>query len=150
MITWHSERELAVSIEAAWSLFDDDRIQRILRNVVEHEVIESKPGVTGTTYKQSYKEGKRVETYTVTVLDYKNEPEEKLLKWGFVLGKAFYITFAFKLRKVDDNRTLFIYEGKNKGLNFLGRVLLKLGERSNEKVVSDFMDTVEREALQNS
>ncbi|MFC0190102.1 SRPBCC family protein [Fictibacillus aquaticus] len=147
MITWRSEREIAVNIEEVWELFNDDQIQRIMPNVVEHVLLEKKPGMVGSNYKQSYKEGKRVETYVVTVLEFEETETRKHQKWSFVLGKAFEIEFSFTLTKLDEGRTRFLYEGQNKGINFLGRVLMKLGEKSNNKVVQDFMDTVEREAL---
>ncbi|WQI97471.1 SRPBCC family protein, partial [Rossellomorea vietnamensis] len=67
---------------------------------------------------------------------------------GFTLAKAFEIEAAFTLHKIDENQTKFIYQGENKGLNFLGKVLLKLGgEKNNNKVVTDFMNLVESEAM---
>ncbi|MGW6252416.1 hypothetical protein ACWF7H_16345 [Peribacillus butanolivorans] len=50
--------------------------------------------------------------------------------------------------KIDDTHTKFIYEGQNKGVNFVGKAMLKLGsEKSNNKVVQEFMQKVEQEAL---
>ncbi|MDQ6418144.1 SRPBCC family protein [Paenibacillus sp. LHD-117] len=147
MIEWHQERNISVNIEKIWTLFQLENIQRIMPNVVEMKVLEKKPGVVGSTYEQKYKEGKRVETYIVEDLAYENTETLKHNRIGFTLAKAFEIEAAFTLKKVDEQNTLFIYEGHNRGVNFLGKVLLKMGgQKNNEKVVTDFMDLVEKEA----
>ena len=148
MIKWHEERVIPVNIETVWQLFELENIQRIMPNVVENKVLEQREGVVGSTYQQKYKEGKRIETYIVEDLEYENTPEKKHNKIGFTLAKAFEIEAAFTLIKIDENQTRFIYQGENKGLNFLGKVLLKLGgEKNNQKVVTEFMDRVETEAM---
>ncbi|WP_236694094.1 hypothetical protein [Sporosarcina globispora] len=46
------------------------------------------------------------------------------------------------------SQTRFIYEGQNKGVNFVGRAMLKLGgEKNNLKVVEEFLQKVREEAL---
>jgi hypothetical protein len=148
MIKWNEERIIPVNIEEIWNLFKLENIQRIMPNVVENKVLEQKEGVVGTKIQQKYKEGKRIETYIVEDLEYDNMPEKKHNKIGFTLAKAFEIEASFTLVKIDEEETNFIYSGQNKGLNFLGKVLLKLGgERNNNKVVTDFMDRVESESL---
>ncbi|KAA0561480.1 SRPBCC family protein [Bacillus sp. CH30_1T] len=148
MIKWHEERIIPVNIETIWHLFEIENIQRIMPNVVENKVLEQKEGVVGSTYQQKYKEGKRIETYIVEDLEYENTPEKKHNKIGFTLAKAFEIKAEFTLHKIDDYQTRFIYKGENRGVNFLGKVLLKLGgEKNNNKVVTEFMDLVESEAL---
>jgi hypothetical protein len=70
---------------------------------------------------------------------------------GFTLGKAFEIETAFTLIKLDESSTRFVYKGHNKGINFLGKVMLKIaGDKNNNKVVQDFMDKVEEEAMKDS
>lgn len=55
---------------------------------------------------------------------------------------------SFKILKISDTQTKFIYEGRNKGVNFVGRAMLKLGsEKSNNLVVQEFMQKVKEEAL---
>ncbi len=148
MIKWHEERIIPVNIETIWHLFELENIQRIMPNVVENKVLEQKEGVVGSTYQQKYKEGKRIETYIVEDLEYENTPLKKHNKIGFTLAKAFEIEASFTLHKIGKDQTKFIYQGENKGLNFLGKVLLKLGgEKNNNKVVTEFMDRVETEAL---
>ncbi|WP_175987834.1 SRPBCC family protein [Bacillus sp. Marseille-Q1617] len=148
MIKWHEERVIPVNIEVIWSLFELENIQRIMPNVIENKVLERKEGVVGSKYQQKYKEGKRIETYIVEDLEYENTTERKHNKIGFTLAKAFEVEASFTLVKLNEEETNFIYTGQNKGLNFLGKVLLKLGgEKNNKKVVTDFMDRVEREAL---
>lgn len=152
MIKWHEERVIPVNIEVIWGLFELENIQRIMPNVIENKVLERKEGVVGSKYQQKYKEGKRIETYIVEDLEFENSPERKHNKIGFTLAKAFEVEASFTLVKLNEEETNFIYSGQNKGLNFLGKVLLKLGgEKNNNKVVTDFMDRVESEArLENS
>lgn len=148
MIKWHEERIIPVNIEVIWRLFEIENLQRIMPNVIENKVLERKEGVVGTTYQQKYKEGKRVETYIVEDLEYENTPLKKHNKIGFTLAKAFQIEASFTLIKQSESETRFIYKGQNEGLNFLGKTLLKLGgQKNNQKVVVDFMDRVEKEAL---
>jgi hypothetical protein len=147
MMKWHEEKIIPVNIETIWTLFELENIQRIMPNVIENKVLERKEGVVGSTYQQKYKEGKRVETYIVEDLEYENTPVKKHNRIGFTLAKAFEIQAAFTLIKLNENETKFIYQGQNQGLNFLGKVLLKMGgEKNNNKVVTDFMELVEKEA----
>ncbi|MFD1359647.1 SRPBCC family protein [Fictibacillus halophilus] len=151
MITWNEEKVISVNIEKVWELFSDENLQRIMPNVVEHTPIEKKEDIVGSTYRQSYKEGRRVETYIVETLGYENTESKKYLRIGFTLGKAFEIETAFTLIKIDEMRTRFIYMGFTKGINFLGKVMLKIaGDKNNNKVVKDFMDKVEEEAMKES
>ncbi|WNB91919.1 SRPBCC family protein [Bacillus sp. NEB1478] len=148
MITWSEEKVIPVQIDKVWELFEDRNLQRIMPNVVDHKPLEIKEGVIGSTYEQKYREGKRVETYIVEYTEYENTDSKKHKKMEFTLGKAFEVEAAFTLIKVDENSTRFIYKGQNKGINFLGRVLLKIaGDKNNNKVVQDFMELVEKEAL---
>jgi hypothetical protein len=148
MIKWHEERVIPVNIEVIWNLFELENIQRIMPNVIENKVLEQKEGVVGSKVQQKYREGKRIETYIVEDLEYENTPDRKHNKIGFTLAKAFEIHAGFTLVKINEGETNFIYSGQNKGLKFLGKVLLKLGgEKNNNKVVTDFMDRVESEAL---
>jgi hypothetical protein len=151
MITWNEEKVIPVNIERIWVLFSDENLQRIMPNVVEHTPIEKKEGIVGSKYRQSYKEGRRVETYIVETLEYENIDSKKHIRIGFTLGKAFEIETAFTLLKIDESNTRFIYTGHNKGINFLGKVMLKIaGDKNNNKVVQDFMDKVETEAMNES
>jgi hypothetical protein len=139
---------IAAPIDKVWELFQDENLQRIMPNVVEHKPIEKKDGVVGSTYEQSYREGRRVETYTVEYTEYENTESKKHLAFSFTIGKAFEVATAFTLIKVDESLTHFIYTGQNKGVNFLGKVMLKMaGDKNNDKVVHDFLDKVEQESM---
>ncbi|MBY6038315.1 SRPBCC family protein [Fictibacillus nanhaiensis] len=151
MITWNEERVIPVNIDTVWALFDDENLKRIMPNVVQHTPIEKKEGMVGSTYQQSYKEGRRVETYVVEYREYEDTENRKHQKIAFTLGKAFEIEAAFTMIKIDETTTRFVYTGQNKGVNFLGKVMLKIaGDKNNDKVVHDFMEKVEKEALQES
>jgi hypothetical protein len=147
MIQWKEETVIETNIEKVWELFLDKNIKKIMPKVEKHTLIEKQEWEVGAKHQQSYREGKRVETYIVETLAYEDHPDKKYKQIHFVLGKAFEITLAFTLIKVDDNQTQFIYEGQNKGVNFVGRAMLKLGsEKSNLKVVHEFLEKVRQEA----
>lgn len=148
MIQWKKEIIIETNIVKVWSLFFDENIKKIMPKVVEHTLIEKKEEEVGAKHRQSYREGKRVETYIVETLVYEDFENKKQKQISFVLGKAFEITLTFILLKIDDTHTKFIYEGQNKVVNFVGRAMLKLGsEKSNNIVVQEFMQNVEKEAL---
>ena len=148
MIKWNKELVVHNSMDKVWSLFMDKNIHKIMDKVEDHVLIEKQENEVGAKHRQSYREGKRVETYIVETLAYEDLPEKKHKKISFVLGKAFEITFSYTLYKIDENQTRFIYEGQNKGVNFVGRAMMKLGsEKSNNKVVHEFMEKVNREAM---
>ncbi|MBM7702824.1 SRPBCC family protein [Metabacillus iocasae] len=148
MIQWKEEIVIETNIENVWALFSDQHIKRIMPKVEEHTLIEKNEHQIGAKHRQTYREGKRVETYIVETLDYEDDPERKYKKITFVLGKAFEITLSFCLVKINETHTKFIYEGQNKGVNFVGRAMLKLGsEKSNRRVVEEFMQRVREEAI---
>ncbi|KKI90112.1 hypothetical protein WQ54_23690 [Bacillus sp. SA1-12] len=148
MIQWKEESIIDTNIENVWSLFMDKNIKKIMPKVEEHILIEKKETEAGAKHRQTYREGKRLETYIVETLAYEDHDDRKLKQISFVLGKAFEITLTFTLVKLEETQTKFIYEGQNKGVNFVGRAMLKLGsEKSNKIVVQEFMQKVEQEAL---
>ncbi|MFE7063823.1 SRPBCC family protein [Sutcliffiella sp. NPDC057660] len=148
MIQWKEERVIPVHIEKLWELFLDKNITKTMPKVEEHILIEKTEGEVGAKHQQKYREGKRVETYIVETLAYEDREDKKLKQISFVLGKAFEINLTFELHKIDETHTKFIYSGYNKGANFVGRAMLKLGsEKANQKVVQEYMDRVETEAM---
>jgi hypothetical protein len=145
---WKEEITIEANIEKVWSLFFDENIKKIMPKVEEHTIIERTEVEVGAKHQQKYREGKRVETYIVETLAFEDYPDKKHKQISFVLGKAFKISLGFTLHKIDEVHTKFIYEGQNEGVNFVGRAMLKLGsEKSNNKVVQEFMEKVEQEAL---
>ncbi|MFE8697401.1 SRPBCC family protein [Cytobacillus sp. FJAT-53684] len=148
MIQWKEEVIIKTNIEKIWHLFFDKNIKKIMPKVEEHILIEKTEEQVGAKHQQTYREGKRLETYIVETLAYEDHVNKKQKQIRFVLGKAFEISLTFILVKIDETHTKFIYEGQNKGVNFVGRAMLKLGsEKSNNKVVKEFMEKVEEEAL---
>jgi len=149
VIQWKEEINIEANIEKVWSLFSDENIKRIMPKVEEHTIIEKREDEVGAKHRQTYREGKRVETYIVDTLIYENLSDKKQKQLQFVLGKAFEITLTYTFLKIDETTTKFIYEGQNKGVNFVGRAMLKLGsEKSNKLIVQEFLEKVKLEALQ--
>ncbi|WP_042224252.1 SRPBCC family protein [Oceanobacillus manasiensis] len=148
MIEWKEETIIDRDIETIWSLFSDKNIKKIMPKVEEHTLVEKTETEVGAKHQQSYREGKRVETYIVETLAYEVTPMKKHKKISFIIGKAFEINLNFTLEKIDDNQTKFIYSGHNKGVNFVGRAMMKLAnKKGNEQVVQDFLERVNREAM---
>jgi hypothetical protein len=148
VIQWKEEIMIDRNIEKVWSLFSDRHIKKIMPKVEEHTLIEKKENEAGAKHRQTYREGKRLETYIVETLAYEDTGDKKHKKIHFVLGKAFDITLGFTLIKIDESQTRFIYAGENKGVNFVGRAMLKLGgDKNNLKVVEEFLQKVREEAL---
>lgn len=55
---------------------------------------------------------------------------------------------AITLIKISENETKLIYSGQNKGINFLGKLLMKFNStKKNHQMVDDFMQIVKVEAL---
>ncbi len=148
MIQWKEEKVIPANIETVWSLFSDKNIKRIMPKVEEHILIEKSETEAGAKHRQTYREGKRLETYIVDTLIYEDREEEKKKQIQFVLGKAFEVILTFTLIKVDESHTRLLYEGENKGVNFVGRAMLKLaGKKSNLDVVMEFLERVQAEAM---
>jgi hypothetical protein len=148
MIQWKEEMIIPANIDKVWTLFSEENMPRIMPKVIENKPVHLTEEVTGSKYQQKYQEGKRVETYIVETLGYENTESRKFKQIGFVIAKAFEVNLSFTLEKLDESQTKFIYEGFNKGRNFVGRAMLKLGgEKNNNKVVEDFMELVKEEAM---
>jgi len=145
---WEKERVLDASIDIVWALFEEEQAIRIMPKVVENKWIDKKPGILGSTYEQTYHEGKRHETYVVEIVGFEDTVNRKHKHIKFQLANAFEMNLAFTLVKMSDMQTKFIYSGSNVGINFIGRAMLKLGSRINgDQVIYDFLDRVEKEAI---
>lgn len=148
MIEWKEETIIQTNIETVWNLFLDKNIKKIMPKVEEHTLVEKTETEVGAKHEQKYREGKRVETYIVDTLAYEDTSNKKLKQISFVIGKAFEVNLSFTLEKIDNHHTRFIYSGNNKGINFVGRAMMKLAnKKGNQQVVHDFMERVNQEAM---
>ena len=145
---WEKERILDAPINIVWALFEEEQALRIMPKVAENKWIDKKPGILGSTYEQTYQEGKRQESYVVEIVEFEDTINLKHKHIKFQLANAFEMNLAFTLEKVSDKQTKFMYSGSNIGINFIGRAMLKLGSRkSGDQVIYDFIDRVEKEAI---
>lgn len=151
MMEWNEQRVIDANIETVWNLFKDEEIQRIMPKLEKHVLVEKRQDEVGAKHEQTYREGKRLETYIVETLAYLDEPEKKQKRLHFVLAKMFGVNLSFTLLKISEQQTRFIYKGSNEGINIIGKSMLRMaGPRSNNDTVSDFMDLVEREAMKSA
>ncbi|WP_233129718.1 MULTISPECIES: SRPBCC family protein [Salimicrobium] len=149
MITWSEEITIDANIETVWELFKDKNITRIMPQVEEHALIEKEENEVGARHRQTYREGKRTETYIVTTTACEDREEHKLKEVTFTVGRAFDIKTSYTFQKLTENRTRLIYEGTNEGASVLGKIMLKIvRDKSNRKVVHDFLERVREEAEQ--
>ncbi|PEJ56882.1 MULTISPECIES: SRPBCC family protein [unclassified Bacillus (in: firmicutes)] len=149
MIQWKEDIMIDTNIEKVWSLFLDKNIKKIMPKVDEHNLIDKNENEVGAKHHQSYREGKRVESYIVETLAYEDTETYKKKKIQFVLANTFESNLTFILEKIDDTHTKFTYEGTNAGVNFMGRAMLKLAnpKGNNLKAVHEFLQRVEQESL---
>ncbi|KAA0965513.1 SRPBCC family protein [Sporosarcina sp. ANT_H38] len=146
---WKEERQIDAPIEVVWALFEEEQAARIMPKVIENRWIVKKTDMRGSTYNQTYQEGKRKETYVVEITEFEDTANRKHKHIQFQLARTFEMKLAFTLEKASEHKTKFIYSGSNRGINFVGRAMLKLGSRKNgNQVIHDFMDRVEKEATQ--
>ena len=145
---WTEERLIDAPIEVVWSLFEEEHAKRIMPKVVENRWLEKKTEIKGSTYNQTYQEGKRKESYVVEIVEFDDTENRKQKHIQFQLARAFEMNLSFTMEKVSNHQTKFIYSGSNLGINFVGRAMLKLGSKVNgDHVIHEFMDRVEQEAL---
>ncbi len=86
--------------------------------VTEHRV--------GTIYRQTYQEGKRVQTYDVEVKNYVNLPNEKELKTAFTISNMFEIATTYQLKKMEKDTTYFNYITTNYPLKWYVKPFLNV------------------------
>lgn len=118
-------------------------MQKIMPQVVEQQPVKVTEEVTGSVYRQKYKEGKQVIAYDVETLEYMNEADHKKLKVGFTLANLFDITAFYELKKIDENKTRFTYTTTNRPLKWFVKIFLLFG---SDKVVVEFLERVKQVA----
>lgn len=85
---WIEERLIDAPIDVVWSLFEEAQAKRIMPKVVENRWLEKKPEMKGSTYEQTYQEGKRNETYVVEIIEYENTDYRKHKRIQFQLAQC--------------------------------------------------------------
>lgn len=146
-ITWSETIDIQAPIEQVWDLFSLENQPKIMPGVIATKPLEIKEGGIGSTYLQTYREGKKTMEYVVEDLDHHESPDMKYNQSGFTLAKMFSIKVAYLLEKLDDVSTRFTYSGSNEGINWLGKLMLKVMPKSqNQKVVLGFVDRVKNMA----
>lgn len=145
---WEKEIEIEAPIETVWNLFDEAHPQRVMPKVDTNEWIVKNEPLTGSSYKQTYREGKRTESYLVTISEHIDEPDHKKKTIQFILANLFETKLTFAMEKVTESQTRFRYIGSNEGINFTGKMMLKLGKKQENggPVVEEFIQRVKREA----
>lgn len=151
MKKWTRDIEINAPIEQVWGYFGGtlEEMQKVMPQVVEHKPVKITEEVVGSVYRQTYREGKRVEEYDVETLEYLNKPEYKKLKIGFTLANMFEITAYYEFQKINENKTYLKYTTTNRPLKWFVKAFLFF---ASDKVVVEFLERVkgvaERETSQ--
>jgi ligand-binding SRPBCC domain-containing protein len=145
MKTWKKSIDINAPIEVVWKYLDGslEEMQKIMPQVIENKPVKITEHMVGSVYRQKYKEGKRIEEYDVTTLEYSNTPDEKKLKIGFTLANLFEITAFYELHKINERKTSFTYTVSNRPLKWFMKLFLLF---ATEKVVVEFLERVKNVA----
>lgn len=147
MTTWKDSIQIDAPIEVVWNIFSEYNYSRIMPKITRHELISFDKATHTSIYKETYREGKREETYELTetiILDSANEKESI---FHFTIAKMIHSNGKFYLKQLDEQTTIFTYSGETKGVSFLGKTMMKLASRKkDEQIVTEFLQLVKKEA----
>ena len=145
MKQWSQDIEINAPIEEIWMLFNGnlENMQKIMPQVLVNDPITVTDDMVGSVYLQKYKEGKREMEYEVETLEFKDEPDEKMMKAGFTLSNMFEITAKYELVKLADDKTFFKYTTTNKPLKWFIKPFLLF---ASNKIVVKFVQRVKEVA----
>lgn len=147
MTTWKDSIQIEAPIEVVWNIFSEDNFKRVMPKVTSHELISFDKTTNTSIYKETYREGKREETYELTetiILDSANEKESI---FHFTIAKMIHSNGKFHLKQLDEQTTIFTYSGETKGVSFLGKTMMKLAsKKKDEQIVTEFLQLVKQEA----
>lgn len=145
MKKWSEEIEINAPIEQVWQLIDGpiEEMQKIMPNLIENEPITITDEMIGSVHRQSFKVGKRFQTFDIKTLQYKNNPEEKHITLSFIHGGLFEIITSYDVKEINEAKTHFRYTTATKPLKWYLRFFMLLG---SGKVAKQFVKHVKRVA----
>ncbi|WP_142830048.1 SRPBCC family protein [Planococcus soli] len=140
MVQWSEKRIIHAPIDKVWDLFSDEQLQLIMPQLEKHQLVEGPPNQVGSKYAQQNRMGQRVVSYVMEITAYEDSPQQKRKDIGFVAAGLFQVSLSFVLSRIDEEKTLFVYSGSNRGANLVGRTLLKLDQQnSSQQEVEELM-----------
>ncbi|MED4455175.1 SRPBCC family protein [Metabacillus fastidiosus] len=145
MKKWTKDIEIDAPIEQVWKFFDGslNDIQKIMPNVVEHRPVKITNEQVGSVYRQTYKQGERIDEYDIETLEYVNENNKKRKKIGYIFADMVEVTACYELNKINDNKTLFEYTIINRPLNWQLKLFSLFAKK---KPVVEFVERVKNTA----
>ena len=147
MTTWLNKIEINAPIEIVWQLFNENNFKRIMPKVVSHELLSYDEQTQTSIFKETYREGKRDETYELTEVISIDTKSEKQKSFSFTIAKLIESNGVFHLLSLSSSTTLFTYSGETKGASSFGKLMMKLASnKKEEKIVFDFLQLVKTEA----
>ena len=147
MTTWLEKIQINAPIEVVWQLFNEENFKRIMPKVVAHELVSYDKTTRTSIYKETYREGKRDETYELTEIISIDEDNIKQKEFSFTIANMIYSEGKFHLQQISPSLTQFTYSGETKGISTFGKMMMKLSStKKEEKVVTDFLELVKTEA----
>ncbi|GAB7390864.1 hypothetical protein [Lactococcus garvieae] len=145
---WKDSIVIKANIDKVWRILNDETyLKEIKPQVVQSILIPEKSQGNIKVYNEMYQEGKRQESYELTLITEENIEELKKQSFNFIIANTIESTGYFSLKKGDEKTTIFTYSGLNKGVNFIGKILLKISKKSrNDNIVTDFLNKVKEVA----
>lgn len=126
-----ASKELKFNIDEIWDLLNNDQlIKEIDPKVILNEPIELKEGKVGSTYRQQYQEGKKIQEYIVEVSKFEDTKGLKRFGFTFDLAKVCHIEAEYTLKAITHTRTQFTYEVEQQPLSFGMKIMFKLMPKS--------------------
>lgn len=145
MKVWEMTKVIAAPIESVWNVIDgsEENLKKLDPKIVSQETILETDERIGSRYRQTYREGKREETYEVVVTDYFETDDEKMFAIAFTIAKMFEVGVYYKLKKVSDSETEVHYKTTNNPLKFFAKLMMFIMPGDN-KILVDHLAKIEQ------
>lgn len=141
---WKDTIVIKANINRVWLILNDETyLKEIKPQIVQSILIPEKSQGNVKVYQETYQEGKRQETYELTLITNEDSEDLKKQSFNFIVANTIECTGNFSLKKVDEITTMFCYSDLNKGINLIGKTMLKISSKSSvENIIADFLNKV--------
>lgn len=141
MIKWDESIIINKSIDDVWEVLNDPNYTKVIMpQVVSTKLISEDISTNTRVYEESYQEGKRIETYELVEIITCDETERKSKFFTFTIANMLCTESNYTLTKIDEDSVKLQYDGINKGVSMIGKIVLRLAQKSaNTSIVLSFL-----------
>lgn len=145
MKVWELTKVIEAPIETIWKVIDgsEENLKKLDPKIVNQDTILETEERIGSKYLQTYREGKREETYEVVVTDYFETDDEKMFAIAFTIANMFEVGVYYKLKKISEQETEVYYKTTNNPLKFFAKLMMFIMPGGN-KVLIDHLAKIEQ------